>query len=223
MRWARWERPARCTHGPSSGALALQTWLSEVLPQGRSGGIFNCRKVRGSDAPSVHGEGRAVDWMLPVVAGRGMPEGREVVARLGEFGDRLGLQCVIFDRTIWSARSPDGRRYNGVHPHYDHIHAELTRHAAAALTIQTLRSTLGSDVPVQVQARPVLRRGSRGPVVVELQRRLGVTADGIFGPRTDAAVRRFQKRTHLKVDGIVGPATWGRLDAAVARSGNRLR
>jgi hypothetical protein len=41
-----------------------------------------------------------------------------------------------------------------------------------------------------------------------LQRRLGVAADGDFGPATAAAVRRFQRRRGLTVDGVVGPATW---------------
>jgi len=212
MRWARWERPTGCTEGPKSGAVELRDWFSEVLPEGRDGGIFNCRKVRGSDAPSVHGEGRAVDWMLPVVDGRGSPTGRIVIEALGRVGDRLGVQCVIFDRTIWSGRSPNGRRYDGVHPHYDHIHAELTRDAASRLTVSSIRSAVGDvDMPDVVVQTPTLRRGSRGPSVATVQRALGVTADGIFGPKTEQAVRRFQRKAHLKQDGIVGPATWGRL------------
>jgi hypothetical protein len=41
-----------------------------------------------------------------------------------------------------------------------------------------------------------------------LQRRLGVAADGAFGPATERAVRQFQRRHHLTADGVVGPATW---------------
>jgi peptidoglycan hydrolase-like protein with peptidoglycan-binding domain len=53
----------------------------------------------------------------------------------------------------------------------------------------------------------LLRMGSRGAAVAKLQRRLGVAADGIFGPITRARVRAFQKRHGLLVDGIVGPQT----------------
>jgi N-acetyl-anhydromuramyl-L-alanine amidase AmpD len=63
-------------------------------------------------------------------------------------------------------------------------------------------------VPVGVYADVLLFRGTEGPQVAQLQRRLGVTVDGDFGPQTEAAVRAFQRRTPgLKVDGIVGPAT----------------
>ncbi|GFG55519.1 N-acetylmuramoyl-L-alanine amidase [Mycolicibacterium agri] len=63
-------------------------------------------------------------------------------------------------------------------------------------------------VPVGLYADVLLFRGSEGPQVVQLQRQLGITDDGIFGPETEAAVRAFQRRTAgLKVDGIVGPAT----------------
>ena len=57
----------------------------------------------------------------------------------------------------------------------------------------------------------VLRIGSRGADVARLQRALGITADGIFGPATETALKQFQKGAELTVDGIAGPNTLGRL------------
>lgn len=58
---------------------------------------------------------------------------------------------------------------------------------------------------------PTLRRGSSGPAVAVVQQALRVTADGKFGPATEAAVKAFQKSKGLTPDGIVGPLTWGAL------------
>jgi hypothetical protein len=61
--------------------------------------------------------------------------------------------------------------------------------------------------------RRTLRRGMRGVMVATVQQRLRVTADGIFGGKTEAAVRTFQRSHQLVPDGIVGPRTWAALDA----------
>jgi hypothetical protein len=64
--------------------------------------------------------------------------------------------------------------------------------------------------------RITLRRGMKHPLVKTLQERLGVSPLGIFGPQTEAAVRRFQRERAMVPDGIVGPRTWVELDAAPA-------
>ena len=69
---------------------------------------------------------------------------------------------------------------------------------------------------------PLVREGDREHPVQTLQhllraRNQSVDVDGIFGPKTDAAVRTFQTENHLSVDGIVGPATWAKLIVVVRR------
>ncbi len=62
--------------------------------------------------------------------------------------------------------------------------------------------------------RPTLRRGMMGPLVELVQKKSGVPlVDGIFGPKTEAAVREFQRVHGLVPDGIVGPKTWKVLDS----------
>lgn len=71
------------------------------------------------------------------------------------------------------------------------------------------------------ETRPVLQRGAKGEAVAQLQRLLSalnfaLAIDGDFGPGTEVAVSRFQTEHGLTADGIVGPATWAAIDAAKA-------
>lgn len=74
-----------------------------------------------------------------------------------------------------------------------------------------------------------IRRGTRGWDVSVLQfqiRRRGLRTgviDGVFGPNTQRAVRRFQRRAGLAADGIVGPATMRALGQGVVRVASRPR
>jgi putative chitinase len=57
----------------------------------------------------------------------------------------------------------------------------------------------------------ILKNGSKGDDVKKLQEKLGVEAIGTFGPKTEAAVKAWQKANGLKDDGIVGDGTWSKL------------
>ncbi len=66
---------------------------------------------------------------------------------------------------------------------------------------------LAVAAPASAGAQP-LERGDHGAPVARLQRALHVhPADGIFGPGTVRAVKRFQRRHHLDTDGIAGAGT----------------
>ena len=108
---------------------------------------------------------------------------------------------------------------------------ELARQGYSAMEI--LRYYYGNDIEL-VTSAPVrnitssypgypLRNGSSGEYVVVLQTMLNRIArnypaipriypvDGIFGPKTQQAVREFQRIFGLSSDGIVGRATWYKL------------
>lgn len=80
---------------------------------------------------------------------------------------------------------------------------------------------------------PLLRRGSRGPAVTELQTQLNtlppawrtpsvamLSVDGAFGKLTTEAVRAFQTRARITSDGVVGEITRGKLREALASAPN---
>lgn len=64
----------------------------------------------------------------------------------------------------------------------------------------------------------ILKKGSQNAHVTKLQKLLTLTADGIFGSGTEAAVKAFQKSHGLIADGIVGNATWNALEGSQATS-----
>jgi putative chitinase len=85
------------------------------------------------------------------------------------------------------------------------------RHYAHALHV------LGSEVSSQpvVESGPdmstVIRRGSRGDTVAAVQAKLGLTADGDFGPGTERALMGWQREHGLEPDGVAGPLTLAKI------------
>jgi putative chitinase len=57
----------------------------------------------------------------------------------------------------------------------------------------------------------ILKKGSKGEEVKKLQAKLGLSADGVFGPGTEAKLKEWQMKNGLSADGIAGPATLSKL------------
>jgi putative chitinase len=73
---------------------------------------------------------------------------------------------------------------------------------------------LSGSTPVPtstVDLNETIRLGSSGDTVRAVQSKLGLTADGVFGPGTDSAVRQWQTANGLVADGIVGPRTLAKM------------
>jgi hypothetical protein len=215
-RMAPWQGATNCTGGPTDGAEALLAyWLEAYRPPGSSMGIYNCRTVRGGSTTSLHGEGRAVDLGVPVTAA-GHAAMWRFLRNLAPHAYRLGIQLVIFDRTIWSARRrADGDRYGGVHPHRDHAHVELTWKSARTLNLATLRAVLGTAT--EEDDVYVVKHGDQGERVARAQTILQAAGrtlnlellpkhgtDGGYGPETAAAVDTIAKRAKLPAAGDTG-------------------
>lgn len=87
-----------------------------------------------------------------------------------------------------------------------HLHFSITNPAGTLVDPAPLLKDPSKPQPEPT--RRTIKFGSRGDDVRYLQRKLGISADGIFGPLTRRAVINFQKRHLLAADGIVGPRTW---------------
>lgn len=116
----------------------------------------------------------------------------------------------ILSRTVspWQWRNYTGK--NG-HTHHLHISVEGNYDDTREWNIEVAPSGSAPTSVPSIPRRPLLREGSRGEEVKQLQTLLKVGADGIFGPITKAAVINFQKNNDLVPDGIVGPYTWEKL------------
>jgi Putative peptidoglycan binding domain len=143
-------------------------------------------------------------------------------ARAGGLPQVVGGGYAILNRRITAPDFSGWRAYKGRNPHTSHGHISVGR-SAAAFDSPAAWGIFGGGGTVHVNVTTggeLLRRGSRGPRVAALQTRLrtqyplyakDLQSDGVFGARTEAAVREFQRRAGLTVDGVAGPATLARL------------
>ena len=87
------------------------------------------------------------------------------------------------------------------------------RQARYAKAMAALGGQISAPAPASAPAASggVLRRGSKGDDVKKMQAKLGITADGDFGPGTEAALKKWQAANGLTADGVAGPKTLAKL------------
>lgn len=121
-----------CSGNLTGGARELGTFLREHFEFVSSVGGYACRRNTANRSKlSVHGTGRALDVFIPRVRGAANNgQGDKLANYLVANATAIGVQLVIWDRSIWRANGTNDGEYGGPHPHDDHIHVELTVEAS---------------------------------------------------------------------------------------------
>ena len=106
------------------------------------------------------------------------------------------------------------REYDGENPHDHHVHISVRDEPSlyndpAEWSLDMIPPDVAAP---EIKEHPILKRGSQGEAVVELQHLLGIEEDGDFGRSTERAVKALQRRRKLVADGIVGSYTWDLLE-----------
>jgi hypothetical protein len=135
-----------CKNGPDGtpGARDMLRFLEYWWPRGESEGIYACRGIGDTGSPSLHSEGRALDYHL----NSAVPADKAAAVAIRKWfladdsagghwamARRFGIQELIYNEHIWTAaRASKGwRDYavpSGGDKHLTHLHVGLNRPAA---------------------------------------------------------------------------------------------
>lgn len=165
--------------------------------------------------------------------------GKDANGVVGGNARRLGVMYVIWNKRIWSVYNTSGwRTYTGPVPHTDHVHTSFSWDGAMGRTSWwdgTATTNVdqgpcpvysGQPAPVYTTRRTsscpstktppaskygVVWPGQSGSSVKVAQAKLGVEADGAFGPLTRTALFAWQRSASVPVTGVLDKATWAKL------------
>jgi hypothetical protein len=132
----KWTGKTACGGQLLAGGHKLGEYLLDHFSDVTSVGGYACRRnTADASRMSVHGTGRALDVFIPTLnGGADNTKGDKVANWLVTHAQRIGVQLVIWDHSIWRANGTNDAVYGGPVPHVDHIHVELTNEASALST-----------------------------------------------------------------------------------------
>jgi peptidoglycan hydrolase-like protein with peptidoglycan-binding domain len=219
---------------------------NNLYAQGRTKPGSIVTRARGGS--SFHNYGLAVDLVPMVNGKANYNVSADTWKKIGDAGKKYGLEWggdfkSIVDKPHFQMSGGGRARdllptYNqgGLQAVWDKVNGKtpsigtLPPTPATPPTTRTNPTTTGTTTPATRTTDSLghLEKGSRGAKVKDLQDmlvKLGYmtkaemnTGPGIFGPRTQRAVERFQAANGLKTDGVVGPKTRAALGNAATRN-----
>ena len=228
------KRPYTGYDKTASGKLAGFETLIDLLEAHFglwNNGTYGVRAKRGKSSMSVHATGRAGDlsWRGAPYRGTGnYQDALRMMEWLTEHADALEIEAIFdyfpkpwgrgykCDRDAWVTY--DKKAFSGA-PGGDWVHIEISSRYSEnpQFYIDYFKQHLG-DIDVKPTPAkktpkkpagkdPWLQVGSKGAKVKEVQAIVGATVDGDYGPKTEAAVKKWQAEHDLHVDGIWGPGS----------------
>lgn len=184
-------------------ASVVLLWLAsqyhqhvEPLTQADTGG-FVIKGIEGGRSLSNHASGTAMDlrWQHHILGKRGTFKAMQVAT--------IRRMLSLLDGVV---------RWGGDYvSRADEMHFEVVGSATALRRVadKIRNGTIGAVVAPKHPFAGTLHKGRmNNGAVKDVQKKLGITADGDFGVKTEAAVIKFQRAHKLTADGIVGPKTW---------------
>ena len=201
---------------PGRPVADLDDWFAESDPEPARTGDTT---VRAAVVPAETSAPVDEDWLSGDDASRGRRPVRPLADVLREWKvvAATGALAVLLLVGLWV-----GGVFSSNRAATPPTHPATTHRRTTTTTAKTSTKTTPAKSAATVGPTTTLKPGDSGQEVTALQnalRTLGYltgTADGVYGPATQAAVTAFQTASNLTTDGVLGPATLAALTSALA-------
>ncbi len=193
---------------PADGVAGPSTWAALMGVAAGSGGTGGGTTAPGPPPPARLGSAAMTSAVMVAPVSSEFTAVKTSVVQLGSTGSAVrlvrsalgfGSTSTVFDADLAAAvkgfQSRSGLPVTGIVNRATWDALERNKH------------------PLIDYWQIVLRPDSTGPAVVAVQKVLGVTPDGVFGPATISAVKACQARATLAQTGYVATLTWKAIDA----------